>query len=147
VPCRLPENRMFSPRRVRRHLVVLALAILAACANVPSKTGAAAMRVPAVSEKAPRDLREVMSTLQGHGGDIYKVYAKALREDPTVKGKVIIEFTIAPSGRVIQARIMSTDIHLSSLEEQLLLTIRGIDFGARDVDALVTTYPIDFSPS
>ena len=80
-------------------------------------------------------------------GAIYAIYNRALREDPTLQGKVVLKLTIAPSGEVSEVRIESSELNDAELERKLLARIRQFQFGALPVETLVATYPVDFLPS
>ena len=80
-------------------------------------------------------------------GAIYTIYNRALREDPSLQGKVVVELKIAPTGEVLAARVVSSELHAPELEAKLLARIRQFDFGAKDVDQMVVTWPVDFLPS
>jgi periplasmic protein TonB len=70
-----------------------------------------------------------------------------LRDDPGLQGKVVIEMKIAPSGQLDGVRIISSELKAEELEKKLLARIRSFDFGAKDVDQMVVTWPLDFLPS
>lgn len=99
------------------------------------------------SGKASRSLEEVRLVLERTKGAIYAIYNRALREDPSLQGKVVLELTIAPSGAVTEAHFKSSELKSPELEEKLLARFRLMQFQAEDVNALTTTYPIDFLPS
>jgi len=80
-------------------------------------------------------------------GAIYAIYNRALREEPGLQGKVVLKLTIAPSGNVTDCRIESSELKTPELEAKLLARIRQFDFGAKDVDQMVVTWPVDFLPS
>ena len=80
-------------------------------------------------------------------GSIYTIYNRALRSDPTLQGKVVLKLTIAPNGEVVDCQIISSELRAPTLERKLLARIRQFDFGAKDVEVMVVTYPIDFLPS
>jgi protein TonB len=44
-------------------------------------------------------------------GAIDAMYARALRDNPALQGKVVIEMTIAPSGDIPSARIVSSELN------------------------------------
>ena len=44
-------------------------------------------------------------------------------------------------------RIVSSELKAAELEGKLLARIRQFDFGAKDVDVMVVTWPVDFLPS
>ena len=60
---------------------------------------------------------------------------------------MVLKLTIAPSGGVVDCRIESSELHASELEGKLLARIRQFDFGAKDVDQMIVTWPVDFLPS
>lgn len=97
--------------------------------------------------KASRALEEVRLVFDRNKGSIYALYNRALRLDPTLQGKVVLKLTIAPSGRVTDCQIVSSELRAPDLERKLLARIRQFNFGAKDVDVMVVTYPIDFLPS
>ena len=80
-------------------------------------------------------------------GAIYAIYNRALRDDPALQGKVVLKLSIAPSGQVTDIRIESSELKAADLEAKLLARIRSFDFGAKDVNPMTVTYPLDFLPS
>ena len=99
------------------------------------------------SGKASRSIEEIKLVFERNKGSIYAVYNRALREDPSLQGKVVLKLTIAPSGGVVDCRIESSELHASELEGKLLARIRQFDFGAKDVDQMIVSWPVDFLPS
>jgi protein TonB len=99
------------------------------------------------SGKASRSIEEIKLVFERHKGAIYTIYNRALREDPTLQGKVVLELKIAPSGQVIDCRVVSSELKAPELEAKLLARIRQFDFGAKAVDQMVVTWPVDFLPS
>jgi periplasmic protein TonB len=99
------------------------------------------------SGKASRSTEEIKLVFDRNKGAIYAIYNRALREDPGLQGKVVLELTIAPSGAVSECRIVSSDLKSPELEAKLLARIRQFDFGAKDVDLMIAKFPVDFLPS
>jgi periplasmic protein TonB len=99
------------------------------------------------SSKASRSIEEIKLVFERNKGAIYAIYNRALREDPSLQGKVVVELKIAPSGSVLNCRIVSSELRTPELEQKLLARIKQFDFGAKDVDQLVLTWPVDFLPS
>ncbi len=99
------------------------------------------------SGKASRSLEDVRLVFERNKGSIYAIYNRALREDPALQGKVVVELKIAPSGEVVDCRIVSSELKTPELERKLLARIKQFDFGAKQVDQMVVTYPLDFLPS
>jgi TonB family protein len=97
--------------------------------------------------KASRSIEEIKLVFERNKGAIYAIYNRALREDPTLQGKVVVELKIAPSGQVLDCKIVSSELKDTDLERKLLARIRQFDFGAKDVAQMVVTWPVDFLPS
>lgn len=55
--------------------------------------------------------------------------------------------TLAPSGGIVNVRIVSSELRVTELERKLLACIRQFDFGPKDVDRRIVTWPVDFLPS
>jgi len=99
------------------------------------------------SGKASRSADEIALVFTKNKGAIDAMYARALRDNPALQGKVVIELTIAPSGDITAARIISTELNNPEFENKLLARIRLFKFEAKDVAALTATKPIDFFPA
>jgi hypothetical protein len=83
------------------------------------------------SGKASRSIEEIKLVFERNKGAIYALYNRALREDPSLQGKVVVELKIAPSGEVVDVRVLSSELKASELERKLLARIKGFDFGQR----------------
>ncbi len=110
-------------------------------------TGAGGTLQRGTSGKASRSIEEIKLVFERNKGAIYAIYNRALRDDPTLQGKVVVSLTIAPSGGVVDIRIVSSELKATELEGKLLARIRQFDFGAKEVDQMVVTWPVDFLPS
>jgi TonB family protein len=99
------------------------------------------------SGKASRSADEIALVFTKNKGAIDAMYARALRDNPALQGKVVLELTIAPSGDITAARIVSSDLNDKEFESKLLARIRLFKFEAKDVAALTATKPIDFFPA
>ena len=97
--------------------------------------------------KASRSLEEVRLVLERSKGALYAIYNRALREDASLQGKVVVSFTIEPNGSVSECHLVSSELKSPDLEQKLLSRFRTLSFPAEDVGTLTTTYPIDFLPS
>jgi len=96
---------------------------------------------------ASRSIEDIKLVFERHKGAIYALYHRALRDDPTLQGKLVLELKIAPSGAVTGLRVVSSELQAPELEAKLLARIRSFDFGARDVAPMLVSWPVDFLPS
>jgi TonB family protein len=99
------------------------------------------------SGKASRSADEIALVFTRNKGAIDSMYARALRDNPALQGKVVLEITISPSGDVTAARIVSSDLNDPEFESKLLARVRLFKFDAKDVATLTATKPIDFFPA
>jgi TonB family protein len=100
-----------------------------------------------VSGKAARSQEEIELVFDRNKGAIYALYSRALRERPELQGKLVLEFTIAPSGEVTACRVVSSELNDPELERRIVARVKLIRFDARDVESLTTTKPIEFFPA
>ena len=96
---------------------------------------------------AGRGEEEIERVFQQNKGAIFSIYNRELRRDPTLQGKVVIELTIAPDGKVVKCRIVSSELNNPGLESKLISRIKLFRFSAKDVAQVTVSYPIDFLPS
>ncbi len=94
-----------------------------------------------------RSQEEIETIFDKNKAAIYALYRRALRKDPTLQGKLVLELTIAPSGKVVAVSVVSSELGASDFEKNLLRRVKMFDFGAQDVDEVTTTKPIDFFPA
>ncbi len=99
------------------------------------------------SGKAIRPQFEIEQVFQKNKSAIYTIYNRALRKDPSLQGKVVIELTIAANGSVIKARIISSDLNNPKLEKKLIARVKLFRFKPGNTEKVTVKYPIDFLPS
>ncbi len=89
---------------------------------------------------------EIERVFQKNKGGIFFIYNRALRKNPFLAGKVVLELTIAPDGNIIEVKILSSELGDEELERKLLLKIKKFKFARADVAVITVIYPIDFLP-
>lgn len=99
------------------------------------------------SGKASRSREEIETVFDRNKGALYALYTRAQREKPELQGKLVLEITIAPSGEVTMARIVSSELADPDLERKIVARVRLFRFAARDVEPITATKPIDFFPA
>src|SRR5262245_37905654 len=97
--------------------------------------------------KAARSREEIELVFDKNKGRIYSLYARALRDNAELQGKLVLEFTIAPNGDVTMCRIVSSELKDPDLERKIISLVRLFRFDPKDVDTITTTKPIDFFPA
>jgi periplasmic protein TonB len=94
-----------------------------------------------------RSIEEIRRIFDANKGAIFAIYNRALRSDPTLQGKVVLELIIAPSGRVTGISVVASDLADDEVVARILARIRMFDFGERDVGETTISYPVHFLPT
>jgi TonB family protein len=96
---------------------------------------------------AGRSIEEIQMVFDRNKGAIFSVYNRALRKDPTLQGKVVLELTIAPSGKVTRCALVSSELQDAALGKKISQRVKLFTFEAKDVSEVTITYPIEFLPA
>ena len=97
--------------------------------------------------KNARSHEEIQLVIDRYKSRLLAIYQRALRDDPTLRGQVVFEITISPEGKVTASTVISSDLKNTDLEKKLATRIKMFKFGAKNVDKMIVTVPIDFYPS
>jgi len=94
-----------------------------------------------------RSEEDVIFVMDKNKSKLHTIYRRARRSHPGLKGKIVLEITIAPSGKVLKVRIKSSELNDPKLESRLVARIKRFDFGSYAVQKVTVTFPIEFLPS
>jgi hypothetical protein len=90
---------------------------------------------------------EIQIVFDRYKASFYRLYNRELRNNPALKGQMVLRLTIEPDGSVSMCVLQSTDMDAPDLATQVVGRVRTINFGAKDVAAVTIVYPIDFLPA
>src|SRR5262245_27353424 len=91
---------------------------------------------------------EIQIVFDRHKAELYRLYNRELRRDPTLKGQMILHLRIEPDGSVSLCELQGTDMNAPQLAAQVVDRVKAFDFGAKEgIAALTILYPIDFLPA
>jgi hypothetical protein len=91
---------------------------------------------------------EIQIVFDKYKSSFYRLYNRELRNDPTLKGQMVLRLTIEPDGSVSMCVLQSSDMKAPDLATQVVSRVKTINFGAKEgVPALTIVYPIDFLPA
>jgi protein TonB len=99
------------------------------------------------SGKGSRPREEVEIVFDRNKGALYALYGRALRDAPELQGKLVLEFTISPSGEITMCRVVSSELNNPELEKKIVARVRLIKFPPGEVEPLTVSKPIDFFPA
>lgn len=98
----------------------------------------------AVGHRSQQSIRDVIVSYMGR---ITYVYNKYLKTNPDLMGKVIVEIKIAASGKVLDAKIVSSTMGNPDFVKELLQVIRHIKFKPIPEGVVSVQNPLVFSRS
>jgi tRNA A-37 threonylcarbamoyl transferase component Bud32 len=91
------------------------------------------------------DKEVIQKFIRKHMSEVKWCYEQALRQDPTVNGKVLISFVISPLGHVLQTKIKETTMHNAGVEECLRAKVMRWKFPEpKGGGIVVVNYPFIF---
>ncbi|MCK5808201.1 AgmX/PglI C-terminal domain-containing protein [bacterium] len=93
------------------------------------------------------DSKSVSKVVRRHSRAIKRCYEKALKANPKLKGKIVVDWTINMKGRVEHAAIASDTIRDSGMKKCILSTVRRMRFPKPTDGPVPLSYPFIFSPS
>ena len=96
---------------------------------------------------AGRTDEEIQIVFDRYKAALYRLYNRRLRQDPTLRGQLVLQLTIEPDGSVSHCQLQASDMNAPVLAGQVVERVRAFDFGAKDVPVVTIVYPIDFLPT
>lgn len=95
--------------------------------KIPSSLDALSRRR---KRKVQRTASEISEVIRLHNKAIQDCYKQALRKDVHLKGKIVVQFTINPMGRVTSSSVVSSTVNNERMERCIINKIRRWnDFG------------------
>lgn len=91
---------------------------------------------------------EIQIVFDKYKAALYRIYNRELRNDPSLRGKMVLALTIEPDGRVSACRVQSTDLNSDALSKDIVDRVFKFNFGEKEgVPVTKILYPIDFLPA
>jgi hypothetical protein len=91
---------------------------------------------------------EIQIVFDRYKASFYRLYNRELRNNPALKGQMVLRLTIEPDGSVSMCALQSSDMNAPDLAAQVVSRVRTMNFGAKEgVQTLTIAYPIDFLPA
>jgi TonB family protein len=94
-----------------------------------------------------RPEEDIAYVMDKNKSKLHALYRKARRSNPGIKGKIVLEITISPEGKVLIVNVASSELNDKKLESRIVARVRQFNFGAADVKSVTVTYPVEFLPS
>jgi outer membrane biosynthesis protein TonB len=110
-------------------------------------SGTGGVRKPKVVDTRSRSIEDIRRVFDSNKGAIFAIYNRALRQNPALQGKVVLELVISPDGRVQDVKVVASEIADQIVVDKIVNRIRLFDFGQRDVRTTTISYPVHFLPT
>jgi TonB family protein len=109
-------------------------------------TGAGEEYVPP-DQREERSYRAIGRIVATHTGAIRYAYNRELRKNPSLRGKIVLTFTISPVGQVTECRVEESAMNWPPLEQSLVRMVKTWKFPEIPEGDVTVTYPLVFFPS
>jgi hypothetical protein len=148
----LPGDRMTATANVRRTDVIgddNKLKEVAFTHIENPATAALDSKQPGSSKTlAKRTDEEIQLVFDRYKDALYRIYNRELRKNSFIKGKLVLQLTIEPDGKVSSCVVNSSDLNSTELEKKIIARVLRFNFGnKKGVTRLSILYPIEFLPS
>lgn len=91
-----------------------------------------------------RTFAEIRKVVAAHVAGLKYLYDKELKRNPSLGGKMTVEFVVTPPGRVANVRIVHSGLDHPELEHSIVSRIETWKFPSKDTEPTRVTFPFDF---
>jgi outer membrane biosynthesis protein TonB len=91
------------------------------------------------------DREAVARVINSHLNEVHGCYERALLKQPSLAGKVVLEWTIGAAGRVVAAKTKSSTLSNAAVEACILSSLKSWTFPAPKGGVVIITYPFLFN--
>jgi outer membrane biosynthesis protein TonB len=124
------------------------VAIATATSTIGSGTGGSGRPLAGGGPSASRTDEEIQIVFDRHKAALYRLYNRALRQNPLLRGQIVLRLTIEPDGSVSLCEVKSSDMKAPELAKSVAARVKGFDFGEKKgIPPVTIVYPIDFLPA
>jgi Ca-activated chloride channel family protein len=117
--------------------------------SLPTTTSAMAERAPSGRMEVGGDLDRdsVRAVITRNSGTVRAVYERALRSNPSARGSIVVNLTIAPDGHVEDVSITRDDLQQPEMNAAVLAAIRRWQFPPHaGTESVHVAFPFRFEP-
>ena len=100
------------------------------------------------SVRGTLDKEIIRRVVRRHLNEVKYCYQQALTRRPSLEGRLVTQFTIAPTGQVLAAVVLSSTLREVSVEACVVNAVKRWEFPAPDRGGLaMVSYPFTFAPA
>ena len=94
------------------------------------------------------DKEIIRRTVRRHLNEVKYCYEQALRTRPSLAGRVVVQFAIAPTGRVLTSVVQSSSLGVAAVDSCVVNAVKRWEFPQPDRGGLaMVSYPFSFAPA
>jgi TonB family protein len=90
---------------------------------------------------------QLASFVRARKGAITQCYERELKRNPTLKGRVVVRFTIGTNGRATDVEIDETTIGNDAVTNCIRTIIKGWSFPFKPASEVPCSFPFVFAPA
>ncbi|XOV86627.1 MAG: AgmX/PglI C-terminal domain-containing protein [Pseudomonadota bacterium] len=106
-----------------------------------------AVRLVRTENVSVRSIEEVRRVFDANKGAIYAIYNRALRKNPGLLGKVVLELVIEPDGSVSDCQVLESELGDEETINKIVRRVQLFEFGEKNVAVTKISYPVHFLPT
>ncbi len=111
----------------------------------PVRAGVARAASDRVTSQGQIDKEAVAKAINSHLAEVQRCYESALLKNPSLAGKVVLEWSISTQGRVVSSKSKSSTLKDSSVESCILRSLNNWQFPAARGSSVIISYPFIFN--
>jgi TonB family protein len=105
-------------------------------------------RIGIVHVSGTLDKEIIRRTVRRHLNEVKYCYEQALVTRPSLSGRVVIQFAIAPTGRVLTSVLQSSSLGVAAVDNCVVNAVKRWEFPEPERGGLaMVSYPFTFSPA
>jgi hypothetical protein len=111
----------------------------------PVRSGVTRAVSTSIASQGQIDKEAVAKVINSHLAEVQRCYEAALMRTPGLAGKVVLEWSISTSGKVISSKSKSSSLKDVSVEACILRSLNNWQFPPAKGNSVVITYPFIFN--
>lgn len=100
-----------------------------------------------INDSGFRSTESILRILRHHVSGFQYSYEKTLREHPKVRGDILLEFAIAPSGDIVVLHVVSSTTKNPSLDDDIKEKVRRMKFDVIERGNVFVRYTLKLGPA
>ena len=111
----------------------------------PVRSGVTKAVATSIASQGQIDKEAVAKVINSHLAEVQRCYEAALMKTPALAGKVVLEWSISTSGKVISSKSKSSSLKDVSVEACILRALNNWQFPPAKGNSVIITYPFIFN--